>query len=60
MSVLGLARAFAYEPALASSWQSGASTQVIIPNVEWKNKNHIRASQYGGYQVTVRANGKGA
>ena len=38
VSVLGLARAFAYEPALASSWQSGASTQVIIPNVEWKNK----------------------
>ena len=36
--MLGLARAFAYDPALANSWQRGESSKVVIPNVEWKNK----------------------
>ncbi len=43
VSVLGMARAFAYQPSVANLWAqnantNGASISIEIPNVEWKNK----------------------
>ena len=38
VSVLGIARAMAFEPDIIANWQSGTSLQVDIPEVRWKNK----------------------
>ncbi|WP_306141534.1 NADH:flavin oxidoreductase/NADH oxidase family protein [Roseibium sp. MMSF_3412] len=38
VSVLGLARAMAFEPDVISNWQQGKKLRVDIPEVRWKNK----------------------
>lgn len=38
VSVLGIARALAFEPNLVNNWKVGKTLEVDIPNVVWKNK----------------------
>lgn len=38
VSVLGLARAMAFEPDVITNWQNGKNLRVDIPEVRWKNK----------------------
>ncbi len=38
VSVLGIARAFAFDPDLAKKWRAGEAQEINIPIVEWKNK----------------------
>ncbi|MEM7288990.1 MAG: NADH:flavin oxidoreductase/NADH oxidase family protein [Pseudomonadota bacterium] len=38
VSVLGIARAMAFEPNLINNWKEGKTLEVDIPNVVWKNK----------------------
>lgn len=38
IDMLGIARAFAYEPALPKKWQQGQSQEITLPIVDWKNK----------------------
>ncbi|WP_420333604.1 NADH:flavin oxidoreductase/NADH oxidase family protein [Roseibium sp.] len=38
VSVLGLARAMAFEPDVIANWQQGKKLRVDIPEVRWKNK----------------------
>lgn len=38
VSVLGIARAMAFEPDLVNNWQSGKTPVVEIPEVSWKDK----------------------
>ena len=38
VSVLGIARALAFEPDLVNNWRAGIRRKVDIPQVQWKNK----------------------
>ncbi|MEM9355877.1 MAG: 2,4-dienoyl-CoA reductase, partial [Pseudomonadota bacterium] len=38
VSVLGMARALAFEPDLINQWKHGMAPEVTIPQVNWKNK----------------------
>jgi len=38
VSVLGIARAMAFEPDVVRNWQTGKTPVVDIPNLSWKNK----------------------
>ena len=38
VSVLGIARALAFQPELAKDWQNSQNLSLEIPTVEWKNK----------------------
>lgn len=38
VSVLGIARAMAFEPDLVNNWREGKTLEVDIPQVNWKNK----------------------
>ncbi|MGR3760871.1 NADH:flavin oxidoreductase/NADH oxidase family protein [Roseobacteraceae bacterium NS-SX3] len=38
VSVLGIARALAFEPDLVNKWRNGDGLEVEIPKVHWKNK----------------------
>ena len=38
VSVLGIARAMAFEPNLVNNWREGKTLEIDIPQVHWKNK----------------------
>lgn len=38
VSVLGIARAMAFEPDLVENWRSGNTERIVIPEVSWTNK----------------------
>ena len=38
VSVLGIARAMAFEPDIVENWRQGRTLSVAIPEVSWKNK----------------------
>lgn len=38
VSVLGIARAMAFEPNLVNNWRQGKTLEIDIPQVHWKNK----------------------
>lgn len=38
VSVLGLARAMAFEPDVVANWRTGKTLRIDIPEVRWKNK----------------------
>ena len=38
VSVLGIARALAFEPDLPNNWKTGATPEILVPDVRWKSK----------------------
>lgn len=50
VSVLGIARAMAFEPNLVNNWRLGKTLEVDIPQVNWKNK------QFAGLASMILAN----
>ncbi|MBY6084056.1 NADH:flavin oxidoreductase/NADH oxidase family protein [Ruegeria arenilitoris] len=60
VSVLGVARAMAFEPDLVENWRNGKSESVNIPEVSWKNKRlaGFASMVLAYFQLERLANGK--
>lgn len=59
VSVLGIARAFAYAPDLPNQWKNGRMADIHIPDVSWKNATLASLATMGIAKVQLERMSKG-